>query len=229
MSRWNEEFSMNPPERLAPAETERQRRQLSRLETLMDVMFALMLFRILAPLPLPTEEEGWEWSLGASLDFFQESGSDFLMAIIGVILIVIYWLQSNKLLGNLVRTNGSHVAFCIGQIVFLVFYAYAMAISEDFDSPATRAMQSLALAGVGFCGFLGFRYAARDRRLLSESISDQEADALKISVLPEPVAGLLTIPLAFMGSWAWEVGWLVMLPLGSWLRRRHDVRYAEEA
>jgi uncharacterized membrane protein len=219
---------MNPGDRLEPAELERQSRQLSRLETLMDVMFALMLYRILAPLPLPSEEEDWEWSLGASIDLFQETGADFLMAIIGVILIVIYWLQSNKLLGNLVRTNGNHVAFCIGQVVFLIFYAYAMAISADFESPATRAMQSLALAGVGFCGFLGFRYAARDRRLLSNSISDQEADALKISVLPEPVTGLVTIPLAFVGPWAWELGWLIMLPLGSWLRGRHNARYAEE-
>ena len=120
-----------------------------------------------------------------------------------------------------------HVSFSIGQLVFLMLYAYAMAMAEDFDSPTTRALQSIALAGVGFCGFLGFRYAAKGRRLLSPSISDREADALKISVLPEPVAGLLTVPLAFLGPWAWELGWLVMLPLGSWLRRRHDARCLE--
>lgn len=43
------------------------------------------------------------------------------MAVIGVILIVVYWLQNNKLLGNLTRTTGSHVSFCIAQLVFLVF------------------------------------------------------------------------------------------------------------
>lgn len=210
------------------AEFERQRRQLSRLEVLMDVMFALMLYRILAPLPMPSEEDDWSWEFGAFFDLAQEVGPAFLMAMIGVILIVIYWLQNNKLLGNLARTNGPHVSFSIGQLIFLVIYAYAMAISENFDSPTTRALQSLALAGVGFCGFFGFRYAARDRRLLSDTMSDKEADALKISVLPEPVAGLLTVPLAFVGPWAWELGWLVMLPIGSWLRRRHDARYLEE-
>jgi uncharacterized membrane protein len=212
----------------ATAEQERQTRQLSRLEMLMDVMFALMLYRILAPLPMPSEEDEWVWEFGAMLALGQEIGPALLMAIIGVILIIIYWLQNNKLLGNLTRTNGPHVSFCIGQLVFLVLYAYAMTIAENFDSPTTRALQSLALAGVGFCGFFGFRYAAKERRLLSDRISDQEADALKISVLPEPVAGLLTIPLAFIGPWAWELGWLVMLPLGGWLRRRHDARYLEE-
>jgi uncharacterized membrane protein len=211
------------------AELERQKRQLGRLEMLMDVMFALMLYRILAPLPMPSAEDQWSWSPGVILELGQEVGPAFLMAVIGVILIVIYWLQNNKLLGNLERTNGPHVSFSVGQLVFLVLYAYAMAISEDFDSPTTRALQSLALAGVGLCGFFGFRYAAKDRRLLSDAMSDQEADALKISVMPEPIAGLLTIPLAFIGPWAWELGWLVMLPIGSWLRRRHDARYVEES
>jgi uncharacterized membrane protein len=208
---------------------ERQKRQLGRLEILMDVMFALMLYRVLAPLPMPSEEDEWVWEFGAIVGLGQEIGPALLMAIIGVILIVIYWLQNNKLLGNLARTNGPHVSFSIGQLVFLVLYAYAMSIAENFDSPTTRALQSLALAGVGFCGFFGFRYAARERRLLSESMSDKEAEALKISVLPEPVAALLTIPLAFIGPWAWEIGWLVMLPIGSWLRRRHDARYLEES
>lgn len=217
-----------PESKVEPAELERQERQLSRLEMLMDVMFALMLYRILAPLPMPSPEEDWSWAFGDFLPFMQEAGGPIVMAIIGVILIVVYWLQSNKLLGNLVRTNGNHVAFCIGQLVFLIFYAYAMSIAEDFDSPTTRAMQSLALAGVGFCGFFGFRYAAKNRRLLSDTLADDEADALKISVLPEPVAALITIPLAFVGPWAWEIGWLVMLPIGSWLRRRHNARYAEE-
>jgi len=212
----------------APAELQRQERQLVRLGTLMDVMFALMFYRVIAPLPMPTEEEGWVWQFGAFGEFFSEAGGAIAMAIIGVILIVVYWLQNNKLLGNLERTNGTHVTFCIAQLVSLVFYAYAMAMAEDFDSPTTRAMQSIALAGVGFAGFLGFRYAARDRRLLSDAMSDKEAAELKISVLPEPVAALLTIPLAFVGAWAWEIGWLVMLPIGNWLRRRHDQRYNEE-
>lgn len=210
-----------------PAELERQRRQLSRLETLMDVMFALMLFRVLAPLPMPREEGDWVWTIGALGDFLAEHGGAIVMALIGVVLIVIYWLQNNKLLGNLARTNGKHVSFAIAQLVFLVFYAYAMGMAEDFDSPTTRALQSLSLAGVGLAGFFGFRYAAQDRRLLGENLSDKEADELKISVLPEPVAALITIPLAYVGPWIWEIGWLVMLPIGSWLRRRHSTRYDE--
>lgn len=209
------------------AELERQQRQLGRLQTLMDVMFALMLFRVLAPLPTPAAEEDWAWTFGALWEFLADDGGAILMALIGVILIVIYWLQNNKLLGNLNRTNGNHVSFCIAQLVLLAFYGYSMALAEDFDSPATRALQSLFLAGVGFAGFFGFRYASRDRRLLSEKITDKEADELKISVLPEPVAGLITIPLAFVGPWVWEIGWLVMLPVGSWLRRRHSRRYDE--
>jgi uncharacterized membrane protein len=209
------------------AEIERQERQLSRLATLMDVMFALMLFRVLEALPPPSSEEDWEWTFGALGEFLAEAGASIVMAVIGVVLLVIYWMQNNKLLGNLARTNGVHVSFCIAQVVFLVFYAYGMAIAEEFDSPATRALQSFALAGVGFAGFFGFRYASHDRRLLSDRISGREADEIKVSVLPEPVTALITVPLGFIGPWAWELGWAVMLPVGSWLRRRLNRRWEE--
>jgi hypothetical protein len=84
------------------------------------------------------------------------------------------------------------------------------------------------LAGVGFAGVAGWSYAIKNRRLLSDSISDQEAAAIRISVLPEPVAALITIPVAFIGPWAWEIAWLVMLPIGAWLRRRHEAAYDDE-
>ena len=210
-----------------PAELERQERQLSRLSTLMDVMFALMLFRVLQAIPPPSQEEDWIWTAGALMEFLAEAGDGILMALIGVILLVIYWLQNNKLLGNLTRTNGVHVSFCIAQVVFLIFYAYGMAIAEDFDSPATRALQSLSLAGVGFAGFLGFRYASRNRRLLSETMTNKEADELKIAVLPEPVVALITADLRFnqlettramLDTVASPIYWLADIPtrIGDW-------------
>lgn len=211
------------------ATLERERNQLTRLQTLLDVMYALMLFRVIAPMPIPDDPENWLWEFGTVAEFLAEQGGQFLMSIIGVILIIIYWVQNNRLFGNLVRTNGAHVSFAIAQIVFLMFYAYAMRLGELFASPGTAALQSVALAGVGFSAVAGWNYAIKDRRLLSDALSDREAQAIRISVLPEPVTALITIPIAFIGPWAWEVAWLVMLPIGGWLRRRHEMAYANES
>ena len=209
------------------ATLEREKHQLARLKTLMDVLYALMLFSVISAMPIPDEEDGWVWEGGVVMDFLVENGGVFLMSIIGVVLIIIYWLQNNRLFGNLVRTNATHVSFAIMQIVFLMFYAYSMRLGESFASPGTSALQSFALAGVGFSGVAGWGYAIRNRRLLSEVISDREAAEIRISVLPEPVTAVITIPVAFIGPWAWEIAWMVMLPIGAWLRRRLEANYDE--
>lgn len=207
----------------------RERSQLTRLQHLIDVMFALMLWKIVSPLPIPEEEEGWTWSFGAVAGFLGENGATFVMAIIGVILIIIYWVQNNQLFGNLARTNGPHTSFAIFQIVFLAFYAYAMRLGESFGSPGTLALQSVALAGVGFTGVAGWSYAMKDRRLLADSITDSGARELRLSVLPEPIAAVITIPIAFIGPWWWEIAWLTMLPIGAWLRRYEQKRNASKS
>ena len=198
---------------------QREQRQLSRLETLLDVMFALMLWRIVTPLPLPEPTE--RWSLGYLWDFEVANSDFFLSAGIGVIIIVIYWAQSNALLGNLARSDAKHAATAIAQIVFLMLYGYSIRLSELLPGiPGPYILQSLTLAGVGFSGVLGWNYAMKNRRLLSEAISDQGALDLRLGVLPEPVTALLTIPFAFLGGWAWNLSWLLYIPVAALLRRR---------
>ena len=47
------------------------------------------------------------------------------------------------------------------------------------------------------------------------SVPNPEKSAAGGRHAPEPVAGLLTVPLAFIGPWAWELGWLVGWDEGS--------------
>jgi hypothetical protein len=210
---------MNIPANTSDAALERERRQLNRLQTLVDVMFALMLWRIVSPLPLPEATD--DWSFGFLGRFLVEHADEFLSALIGVVLIIIYWSQSNALMGNLVRTNTRHAAFIIIQIVFLMLYGYAMRLGEILPGlPGPQVLQSLTLAGLGFAGVAGWSYAMRDRRLLSPAISDPVARQLRISVLPEPLTALLTIPFAFLGPWYWELSWLLYIPIAAWLRKR---------
>ena len=101
------------------AEKQRDERQLRRLQTLMDVIFGVLIIRIFTLLPQPAEvlREGVD-----PLMIFGEG--QFIMFIIGIILVSIYWFQSNKTNGNLVATDGKHSFISILQMLFLLSVIY---------------------------------------------------------------------------------------------------------
>ena len=51
-----------------------------------------------------------QWSFGFIWNFLLGNSGFFLSAAIGVILIIIYWAQSNALLGNLARSDVKHAS-----------------------------------------------------------------------------------------------------------------------
>lgn len=205
----------------------RERRQLSRLETLIDVIFALMFFRIATELPLPDAAADWRWTGPAVWQFIAGNSTDIFMTFIGVALLVVYWGQNNVLFGSLARTNLTHAALAIAQITALVFYGYTLRLTNVLGTvSATQALQSAALAAVGLFGVAGWWYAAADRHLLSRKIDDSEVRDLRYSILAEPLTALLTVPAAFLGPSAWELAWLAYLPLAAWLKRRATAQTA---
>ena len=105
------------------AQIERDASQLRRLHTLMDVVFGVLLIRIFTLLPHPIKPETGNFD---PLVIFTEGGENFIMFIIGFILITIYWIQSNKTSGNLVATDGKHTVLSILQLLFLLLYLYSM-------------------------------------------------------------------------------------------------------
>lgn len=71
-------------------------RQLARLEMLMDVVYGLTIWRLFQFLPRPTEDETrslWE--------VFTDDLRSGLTVIIGIVIVIIYWMQNNLLFGHL--------------------------------------------------------------------------------------------------------------------------------
>ena len=127
---------------------ERETRQLRRLETLIDVVYALAIVRLFTHLPLPSKAE-WTW--GSVAHFLDENVGLFATLFIGIILISIYWIQNNTLFGNLVRTDNRHAVISIFQLSFLLLYLYSVGLGIDFQGDRVAlAMQSVTLALVGF-------------------------------------------------------------------------------
>lgn len=201
------------------AELQRDTKQLVRLERLIDVIFAILIWMVFQNLPVPSIEE---FDKSTNIEILNAYKDSFLMIFIGMFLVITYWGQNNKLFGNLARTDGRHAVIALLQLVFLLLYIYTIGFEMVFSgSPVSLISQSITLAITGYIAVLGWNYAIYNRRLLSDVISDDEAKQLRISILAEPLAATFTIPFAFIGPAAWNLSWLSLIFFSWWLKRKN--------
>jgi len=192
--------------------------QLKRLEMLMDVVFALMIWRII--MLLPTPQDG-ELDLTTLTELLFGNLSDFLIILIGIVMVTVYWLQSNMLFGTLRKTDTRHAAGGIIQLFLLLIYLYFMRMGIRFDEETMALlMQSISLALVGIAGSINWSYAVKDRRLLADDVPDETVRTIRISILAEPLVAVISIPCAFIGPVAWEVAFLSYPIIAFILKRR---------
>jgi uncharacterized membrane protein len=195
-----------------------QAQQLGRLKTLTDVVYALVIWRLFFLLPKPDSPE---WDLTTFSEFLGANVMALILIIIGLAFTIIYWLQHNELFSRLKQTDGRHTALSIAQIFLLLLFLYSLKVGITLGaSPATRVFESVAAALVGFAAGWAWNYAVKKRRLLRESVSDEEAHAISDRILAEPIAATITIPFAFIGPWFWEAAWLTYPLITRLLKRR---------
>ena len=202
-----------------PNESDRQRgaRQLRRLETLVDGVFALVIVLTVFELPLPVDEGLTAVSVS---EFLRTHVVTFLPVLIAIVLVVIYWIQNNILFGNLSRTDDRHTTIFILQIFFLLLYFYTIGLGLDLDNPpGALALQSAAVTLVGLTALAGWSYASRNHRLLTLEINDEEIRNVRIRMMAEPTTALVTLACAPLGQTFWEVAWL-SYPIIAWLLRK---------
>ena len=199
------------------SKAEESKKQLVRLERLTDLVFALVIWRIFMLLPRPNfDNPEWEtiW------DMLSSEWSSFVVPVLAILIVIIYWLQSNSLLGKLQRTDAIHTGITIFQLFFLLFYLYALGLGIGAGSAAdTRVLESSAALLVGATAYLGWWYACQKGNLLADDVSAEDIKQANNSNLAEPMTAMLTIPAAFIGPWAWEFSWFIYPFLKRWFRR----------
>jgi uncharacterized membrane protein len=204
---------------ISNARLQRESRELRRLETLIDTVFALVIILIVFNEPHPEQS--------ASVDLFgfiKDRAQHMLMGLIGIVVVLVYWFQSNLLLGNLVRTDSKHAILSILQIFMVLIYLLTVSYGVDIgNEPAILAMQSIAAALVGLAAAGAWWYASYRRRLLTNDADDSDVSALRLRVLAEPLTAILTIGLAFVSPLLWELGWLAY-PLFVVILKRAGIR-----
>ncbi len=180
-------------------------RQLRRLETLTDVVYAIVLWRLFMLIPRPGIGTG-AWT--SVRDYLANEWIALALVAIGVAFTIIYWLQSNTLFSSLKRTDTRHTTLCIVQIFFVLIFLYSLRLGIELGgSLGTRLVESCAAAAVGLTAAWAWNYARRGRRLLRPEVSTEEAEALAKRIMAEPATAIATIPMAFLGPVFWELTW----------------------
>jgi uncharacterized membrane protein len=195
----------------------RENLQLIRLERLFDVVFAIIVWRAITLFPTPTDKQfGWE-QIGP---FLSANLGDLVLVLIGILVVIVFWLQNNLLFGNLQATDNFHTIISILQLFFLLIFIKALRIGVELEpSHITRTLESLTAAMVGVASSWGWWYAIKNRHLLSPEVTDQYALQLRDRILAEPLTALITLPFAFVNPTLWEISWW-SYPLVVWLVRR---------
>lgn len=192
-------------------------KQLLRLERLTDLVYALVIWRIFTMLPRPSFDNP-EWETVGEMLISEWAG--FVVPFLAILIVIVYWLQSNSLLGRLKSTDAIHTGISIFQLFFVLFYLYALRLGIGVGSAAdTRVLESTAAMVVGATAYMGWWYACRKGEMLADDVSDKEAKRVAKANFAEPMTAMLTIPASFIGPWAWELSWF-LYPLLKWLLRR---------
>ena len=190
---------------------------MDRLETLIDSIYALVIVLLVAQFPSPLNTEG---EFGNLIEFFSSAKGDLFAPLIGLVLIIIYWIQNNAVYGSLDRTDNKHASLAIAQVLFVLFYLYTADLLDAFpDARSVLAIQSSVFAIMGILNVIAWKYACKNGRLLSEEVTIEDQQAIRRMILPEPMTALITLPFAAFGATAWNLSWLA-LPLVSLLVRR---------
>lgn len=206
------------------AEIERGIGLLNSINIVVNVLYAMLIFQVFLILPRPDDPELKYHTLG---QIYSENLNQILVIVVGLILIIMYWIQFNRQLGNLIRSSPIHASLSIVQMICLMLYLYFVRFDMEFDGlKLALQMESIFLALAGFIGAFNWRYA-RKNKLTSDQINDNEEMSIFYSLLPEPMASLFTLPFAAFGPGIWTISFLSIIPIGYILklvRRKYETK-----
>ncbi len=200
---------------------EAERRHLRRLETLVDVIFAMVIVFVVAGFPSARDFDG---DFATPWEFLKQYSDELITPGLGLILIILYWAQSNIQLGRLERTDPMHATLVIVQMVLLLTYVYSFDFYLDFPGDTSvLTAQSVIFVLMGTVSYIAWQWAIRGRRLVNDDIENRELLLIRRKILPEPLTAFITIWFSFLGSTAWELAWLAGIPISiiiNWIAKK---------
>lgn len=203
---------------------ERGSKQLLRLAIIIDVLYALIIYKLFLFLPRP-EVDGF--TTDDLVEVLSTSYLNYLVMFVGFVLVLIYWMQSNLQFGNLERTDGKHSTLSLLQVITLMIYLYFVRLDVELDGAIIALqMESVFLALSGFLGLWSWHYAIKNK-LISNTLVKDEQDKVYLKLMPEPIVSVLSFPFAAFGADIWTLSWLLLIPVG-YFSKKLQQRYIKK-
>ncbi len=204
---------------------ERSSKQLLRLGVIIDVLYALMIYKLFTFMPNPDIDNFGREELYKVLT---ESYLNYTIIFIGLVLIILYWGMSNLQFGNLIRTDSTHSAISILQIFALMLYIYFVRLDAQFEGEVIlMQLQSFFLAIAGVLSVWSWHYSLKNN-LISDILTTLDKEMMYNKLIPEPIVSLITIPLAWFGPGIWTLGWLLLIPVGWGLKKYRQMKFTSQ-
>lgn len=196
---------------ISEALKERGAKQIFRLAMIIDVLYALIIYKLFLFLPRPDVDGFGKEDL---VEVLTTSYLNYLVMFVGFVLVIIYWMQSNLQFGNLDRTDGKHATLSLLQVITLMIYLYFVRLDVELDGAVIALqMESVFLALSGLFAVWSWHYAIKNK-LISEHINRDEQKQVYLKLLPEPIVSVLSFPFAAFGPDIWTLSWLLLIPVG---------------
>ena len=193
-----------------PADSATGRKRLRRLETFIDIVYAVLFVRFIMYLP-ETEDMAWTDLPFGILSLLLDNSLELMRLFIAVSLTLISWNLTHKLLGPLERSNAVHTLLALLQLFFVCLFLFFASADPAAGSVSSRVGQCICLAISGFIGIASWSYARKNGFAKAE-LTEVQKDDVGRSVIIEPVTALLNTGLGFVGVGTWTLGWF-MIPL----------------
>jgi uncharacterized membrane protein len=156
--------------------------------------------------------------VGTLIDMLKDSGMQFVIVAIALVIVIIYWLQSHMLFKYLVKTDTVHSVLSVLQLFSLLLFLYAIAVGVVLKADeSTRVFESSMACLLGVFSFAAWYYALNKGGLITAELSPDEARGITERIKAEPVTAAITIPFAY-SVWMWEFSWFIY-PLVVYLYR----------
>ena len=189
--------------------------KLRSLSLFLDVIFALMFFRIVEFLP-SFQGGQWQHLPHGILSLLASQPANLVRVVFGLVITIYYWSRKNALLGLLAKSNGVIATLSIASLSFLCLFMYALIADPEYvGGVPTLLLQSVSLAIASFLSFLALRYAIH-ADLVRPELKPSVGQIARVD-LSNPLTAIVATALSWSGLTIWTLSWFVLMPLFSWL------------